>query len=403
VNIRSDFASTADSLGASLVGVKASLWNSIASNVQQALEWLLNNRLNTPSPWNTNRIIKTGSVAPDTIATGVSIDSSNNITGANRVTSASAPTNPQDLTRKDYVDQSTEQFLLSLSPIAGQYLTFDGANFDFLIPPTAPVTSVNGQTGVVSLDTDDVPEGSRLYFTEERVDDRVNNLLVAGANITLTYNDPPNSLTIAAGSGSGSIPDGTAALPGLAFTSDPDTGLYRPGANTIGVAVGGVKVGEFNSNGYQGLDNVLIVIDQKTAGTNGGTFTSGARRTRDLNTVRVNRIAGASLSSNQITLPAGTYRVEAYAPAQMVGAHQAYLRDITASADLVIGHSAFSDAFSTYATTESRVADEFTLAVTSVIELQHQCGATKSTDGFGVANGFGAINIYSYVFIRRIA
>jgi hypothetical protein len=131
--------------------------------------------------------------------------------------------------------------LLSLSPIAGQYLTFDGTNFDFLIPPTAPVTSVNGQTGVVSLDTDDVPEGSRLYFTEERVDDRVNNLLVAGANITLTYDDPSNSLTIAAASGSGSIPDGTAALPGLAFTSDPDTGLYRPGANQLGFATGGAE------------------------------------------------------------------------------------------------------------------------------------------------------------------
>jgi hypothetical protein len=147
-----------------------------------------------------------------------------------------------------------------LSPIAGQYLTFDGANFDFLIPPTAPVTSVNGQTGVVSLDTDDVPEGSRLYFTEERVDDRVNNLLVAGANITLTYNDPSNTLTIAAASGSGSIPDGTAALPGLAFTSDPDTGLYRPGANTIGVAVGGVKVGEFNSNGAYFPGQVVQVV-----------------------------------------------------------------------------------------------------------------------------------------------
>jgi hypothetical protein len=190
-------------------------------------------------------------------------------------------------------------------------------------------------------------------------------------------------------------------LPGLAFTSDPDTGLYRPGANTIGVATGGVKVGEFNSNGYQGLDNVLIVIDQKTAGTNGGTFTSGARRTRDLNTVRVNRITGASLSSNQITLPAGTYRVEAFAPAQRVGTHQAYIRNITGSADLVIGHSARSEP-SSNATTESRVADEFTLAVTSVIELQHQCSTTNATDGFGVAANLGAVEKYTYVFIKRI-
>lgn len=66
------------------------------------------------------------------------------------------------------------------------------------------VASVNGQTGVVVLDTDDVAEGStNLYFTDERVDDRVASLLVAGANITLTYNDVANTLTIAASGGGG--------------------------------------------------------------------------------------------------------------------------------------------------------------------------------------------------------
>jgi hypothetical protein len=197
-------------------------------------------------------------------------------------------------------------------------------------------------------------------------------------------------------------PNGSPSQPSLAPESNENTGIYFPGANILGVAVGGVKVGEFNSNGYQGLDNIMIVIDQKAAGTNGGTFTSGARRTRDLNTVRVNRITGASLSSNQITLPAGTYRIEAYAPAYAAGRHQAYLRDITGSADLVIGHSAYSDS-SAIAVTESRVADEFTIGVTSVIELQHQCSVTKSTDGFGLAANFGAVEKYTYVFIRRIA
>jgi len=143
------------------------------------------------------------------------------------------------------------------------------------------------------------------------------------------------------------FPNGSPSQPSLTPELNENTGIYFPGANTIGVAAGGVKVGEFNSNGYQGLDNVLVVIDQKTAGTNGGTFTSGARRTRDLNTVIVNRITGASLSSNQITLPAGTYRVEAFAPAQRVGSHQAYIRDITSSADLAIGHSAVCNRIAT--------------------------------------------------------
>ena len=38
----------------------------------------------------------------------------------------------------------------------------------------------------------------------------------------------------------GSNPDGTAALPGIAFTSDPDTGVFRQAANAFGIAAGGV-------------------------------------------------------------------------------------------------------------------------------------------------------------------
>ena len=54
--------------------------------------------------------------------------------------------------------------------------------------------SANGLSGNTS---DDLIEGStNLYFTNERVDDRVANLLVAGNNITLTYNDTAGTLTI---------------------------------------------------------------------------------------------------------------------------------------------------------------------------------------------------------------
>ena len=45
--------------------------------------------------------------------------------------------------------------------------------------------------------TDDVTEGSNLYFTEERVDDRIFDLLNAGEGIDFTYNDPANILTLA--------------------------------------------------------------------------------------------------------------------------------------------------------------------------------------------------------------
>ena len=51
-------------------------------------------------------------------------------------------------------------------------------------------------TPAIPADTDDISEGSSLYFTDERVDDRVSDLLVAGSNITLTYDDVSGTLTI---------------------------------------------------------------------------------------------------------------------------------------------------------------------------------------------------------------
>ena len=44
---------------------------------------------------------------------------------------------------------------------------FDGSTWVELVTNYA-VDSVNGQTGVVTLDTDDVAEGESKYFTEER-------------------------------------------------------------------------------------------------------------------------------------------------------------------------------------------------------------------------------------------
>lgn len=52
--------------------------------------------------------------------------------------------------------------------------------------------------------TNDLPEGGNLYYTNERVDDRVNALLQAGSNVTLTYDDNLNTLTIASTGGGGS-------------------------------------------------------------------------------------------------------------------------------------------------------------------------------------------------------
>lgn len=53
-------------------------------------------------------------------------------------------------------------------------------------------------TWLASRSTSNLPEGSNLYYLDERVDDRVAALLAAGTGVTLTYNDAGGVLTIAA-------------------------------------------------------------------------------------------------------------------------------------------------------------------------------------------------------------
>ena len=48
---------------------------------------------------------------------------------------------------------------------------------------------------LTSFDTGQLAEGSNLYFTDERVDDRVANLIKNGTGINWTYNDAANTLT----------------------------------------------------------------------------------------------------------------------------------------------------------------------------------------------------------------
>ena len=86
-----------------------------------------------------------------------------------------------------------------------------------------------------------------------------------------------------------------------------------------------------------------IICDEKSAGTNGGTMTSGTWHTRDLNTEIADADGIVSISSNQFTLQAGTYLIKANAAGYYVQDHMIKLYNVTASADIAFGTSAYSN------------------------------------------------------------
>ena len=80
----------------------------------------------------------------------------------------------------------------------------------------------NSGTGVISVPgtTDHITEGTNLFYTDERVDDRVGALIVGGANITATYDDAGGTLTLDADL-SGDI---TSVTAGTGLTGDATSG-----------------------------------------------------------------------------------------------------------------------------------------------------------------------------------
>ena len=152
---------------------------------------------------------------------------------------------------------------------------------------------------------------------------------------------------------------------------------------------------------YDAINSIVVLQDQKTAGTDGGTFTQDAWQTRTLNTevVDVNNLC--TLAANQFTLEAGTWEILASAPAQTSGDHQARLQNVTDAVAVLLGTSETVGG-ATAAQNRSHIVGRFTIAASKALEIQHYCLTTRATDGFGEALGI-TTEVYTTVWLRKVA
>ena len=142
--------------------------------------------------------------------------------------------------------------------------------------------------------------------------------------------------------------------------------------------------------------------DTKATTTNGGTFTSGAWQTRTLNTEDSDSGGITSISANQFTLQAGTYRIAASAPAYSVDRHTAKLRNVTDGADAIVGTSELASSVG-QGYGRSFVVGKLTIASAKTFEIQHRCQTTQASTGFGIASNFGVSEVYTVVEIWKVA
>lgn len=156
-----------------------------------------------------------------------------------------------------------------------------------------------------------------------------------------------------------------------------------------------------NNTGY------MLVQDQKASGTNGGDTVAGTQ-TRTLNTVVNNTISGASLATNQITLPAGTYRVRAITTSFASNLAKAFLYNITSTVNQLIGMSCNGSSNSNSDATQisPEVCGRFTLSSQAVFELRMYTNQGTASVPLVAGRGLGSpcsqgIEVYSSIEIFK--
>lgn len=169
---------------------------------------------------------------------------------------------------------------------------------------------------------------------------------------------------------------------------------------TLGDTGDEVKVGGTFTAGA----SILHIQHQESSGTSGGSSVAGAWTTRTLNTEVTNEITGASLATDQITLPAGTYEIQADGVvAGGANGNNSILRfrNTTDSDTVAIGIAGEVGTGSEH-NVRPTLRGKFTIGATKVFALQYYGQGSLATTGLGQPITSGEVEVYADVYIRKV-
>jgi len=138
--------------------------------------------------------------------------------------------------------------------------------------------------------------------------------------------------------------------------------------------------------------------DKKTSGSSGNTRTASSWTGSVLQTTILNEISGASLASNQVTLPVGTYEVRGSMSFPAANNIMVRLRNTSDASTVILsprtGNSGTGDGAVT------AINAKFTIDGPKVFELQYY--QTSSTSG-PAATYNGDAEVYADIYFRKMA
>lgn len=147
---------------------------------------------------------------------------------------------------------------------------------------------------------------------------------------------------------------------------------------------------------------VATIWDQKATNAPGGSITAGVPVIRDLNQIIDLNSITEGIGSNQFTLSAGRWHIEASAPGDGCADFIAYLYNVTDGAITLNGTTARSSSGDRLII-HSFVRGSFDIADTKTFEIRMQSTGSNST-GLGIAGNVGSLpEIYTTVTVSKIA
>jgi hypothetical protein len=182
---------------------------------------------------------------------------------------------------------------------------------------------------------------------------------------------------------------------------DDSEGLIKwiDGTN-VGSASAGISAGPGSKS------PLLHVRDEKSDSTDGGTATTDTWTVRTINTIVTNEIDGASCcTSNQVTLPAGTYYLIGTSPFFRTQRARIRVWDDTNSAELLLGPNGYG-LVASQVQISAPIGGRFSLTGQANLEIQYLVQSTTDTDDLGVDMGSSVTEsqteVYTEIFIWQV-
>tara|TARA_R110000868_G_scaffold113599_1_gene304716 strand:- start:80 stop:604 length:525 start_codon:yes stop_codon:yes gene_type:complete len=157
------------------------------------------------------------------------------------------------------------------------------------------------------------------------------------------------------------------------------------------------------NNNFSAVSPQFATFNETQAnGTDGGASIATTWTTRVLNTTILNGISGASLATNQVTLPAGTYVATVMSPFRNTNLTKVRLYNVTDASITAIGQNTNMDSSGAVGGVATLQA-QFTIAASKAFAVQYYCQTATASFGLGRAVSASTSEIYTSIQIQKIA